>query len=57
MKSYGTLCWIIGISGAGKTTVGSKLYYETRKKQDNVFFRIVNCKLKLNIFLIKKYSQ
>lgn len=38
MKCYGTLYWITGLSGAGKTTIGSKLYYELRKKQDNVVF-------------------
>ena len=28
--------WITGLSGAGKTTLGNRLYYEKRKEQDNV---------------------
>lgn len=32
----GTLYWITGLSGAGKTTVGNALYYELRKTRDNV---------------------
>ena len=27
----GVLYWITGLSGAGKTTIGTKLYYEMRK--------------------------
>lgn len=32
----GTLYWITGLSGAGKTTIGNALYYELKKKQDNL---------------------
>ena len=32
----GVLYWITGLSGAGKTTIGNRLYYEMRKEQDNV---------------------
>lgn len=32
----GVLYWITGLSGAGKTTIGNRLYYEMKKKQDNV---------------------
>lgn len=32
----GILYWITGLSGAGKTTIGNRLYYELRKYQDNV---------------------
>lgn len=36
MQKDGTLYWITGLSGAGKTTIGNYLYYELRKKQNNV---------------------
>lgn len=32
----GVLYWITGLSGAGKTTVGNKLYYSLKEKYDNV---------------------
>ncbi|MDD5999635.1 MAG: adenylyl-sulfate kinase [Lachnospiraceae bacterium] len=32
----GTLYWITGLSGAGKTTIGNALYYELKQKQDNL---------------------
>ena len=32
----GILYWITGLSGAGKTTIGNRLYYELRKHQNNV---------------------
>lgn len=32
----GVLYWITGLSGAGKTTIGNRLYYEMRRQQDNV---------------------
>lgn len=32
----GTLYWITGLSGAGKTTIGNALYYQLKKKQDNL---------------------
>ena len=32
----GVLYWITGLSGAGKTTVGNRLYYEIKKFQSNV---------------------
>lgn len=31
----GILYWITGLSGAGKTTIGNRLYYEMRTKNDN----------------------
>lgn len=36
MISEGTLYWITGLSGAGKTTIGNHLYYEIKKQQKNV---------------------
>ncbi len=36
MNNQGTLYWITGLSGAGKTTIGNRLYYEIKKKRDNV---------------------
>lgn len=32
----GSLYWITGLSGAGKTTIGNALYYELRQKASNV---------------------
>lgn len=32
----GILYWITGLSGAGKTTIGNRLYYEMKKTRDNV---------------------
>lgn len=32
----GTLYWITGLSGAGKTTIGTKFYYEVKKHKSNV---------------------
>ena len=32
----GVLYWITGLAGAGKTTIGNKLYYEMKKQQDNI---------------------
>lgn len=32
----GTLYWITGLSGAGKTTIGTRLYYEIKKQKSNV---------------------
>ncbi len=32
----GILYWITGLSGAGKTTIGSALYYALREEKDNV---------------------
>ena len=32
----GILYWITGLSGAGKTTIGTRLYYEMKKTHDNV---------------------
>ena len=36
MKRDGVLYWITGLSGAGKTTIGNRLFYELRKTRDNV---------------------
>ncbi len=38
VKEYnkGALYWITGLSGAGKTTIGNRLYYEFKKKRDDV---------------------
>lgn len=36
MHYNGTLYWITGLSGAGKTTIGNQLYYTLRKKKNNV---------------------
>lgn len=35
-QQEGILYWITGLSGAGKTTIGSRLFYELRKVRDNV---------------------
>lgn len=32
----GSVYWITGLAGAGKSTIGSALYYELRKEQNNV---------------------
>ena len=34
----GNLYWITGLSGAGKTTIGSRLYEYIHSKKDNVLF-------------------
>lgn len=31
----GTLYWITGLSGAGKTTIGNRLYYKMKSKKKN----------------------
>lgn len=36
MRKDGVLYWITGLSGAGKTTIGNRLYYELKCIQDNV---------------------
>lgn len=36
MRQTGVLYWITGLSRAGKTTIGNRLYYELRKSHDNV---------------------
>lgn len=36
MSNSGVLYWITGLSGAGKTTIGNRLYYELKRKNDNV---------------------
>lgn len=36
MSANGILYWITGLSGAGKTTIGNRLYYELRKESRNV---------------------
>lgn len=36
MLQSGILYWITGLSGAGKTTIGNRLFYELRKENDNV---------------------
>ena len=36
MFQDGTLYWITGLSGAGKTTIGNRLYYEIKKEKSNV---------------------
>lgn len=34
----GTFYWVMGLSGAGKTTVGKLLYQHLKSKKDNVLF-------------------
>lgn len=36
MDRQGILYWITGLSGAGKTTIGNRLYYELRKENNNI---------------------
>ena len=36
MNSAGTVYWITGLSGAGKTTVGTLVYETLRQQEDNV---------------------
>lgn len=36
MYCKGIVYWITGLSGAGKTTIGNRLYYELKQKADNV---------------------
>ena len=33
---YGHVFWITGLSGAGKTTIGTRLYYRLKKSFPNV---------------------
>ena len=35
-SNYGCVYWVTGLSGAGKTTVGTKLYEHLKSKKDNV---------------------
>lgn len=32
----GTLYWITGLSGSGKTTIGTALYYRLKNEQDDL---------------------
>lgn len=34
----GTLYWITGLAGAGKTTIGKEVYAQLKQKKDNVVF-------------------
>lgn len=36
MYCKGIVYWITGLSGAGKTTIGNRLYYELKQEKDNV---------------------
>lgn len=36
LNEKGVLYWITGLSGSGKTTIGSALYYTLKKEKDNV---------------------
>ena len=36
MQTKGTLYWITGLAGAGKTTIGSTLYYTLKDIKDNI---------------------
>lgn len=38
LNERGTVYWITGLSGAGKTTIGSRLYKDIRKQKENVVF-------------------
>ncbi len=38
MHDKGTMYWITGLSGAGKTTIGTLLYQYIKTKKDNVVF-------------------
>lgn len=38
MKTAGTVYWITGLSGAGKTTLGSLLYKHLQERQNNLVF-------------------
>lgn len=38
MNQSGTVYWITGLSGAGKTTIGSRLYVDIKKEKKNVVF-------------------
>ena len=37
-KKTGTVYWVTGLSGAGKTTIGSLLYERLRNQKENVIF-------------------
>ena len=37
-EPFGTVYWITGLSGAGKTTIGRILYEKIRQKKNNVVF-------------------
>lgn len=36
MKKQGALFWITGLAGAGKTTIGNRLYYNIKAQRDDV---------------------
>lgn len=38
MRQKGTVYWITGLSGAGKTTIGSRIYKDIKKGKENVIF-------------------
>lgn len=38
MNKTGTVYWITGLSGAGKTTIGKQLYQAIKQKKENVIF-------------------
>lgn len=55
MNKEGNLYWITGLSGAGKTTIGTKLYNYLKEKKDNVVF--LDGDILREVYLNKDYSQ
>jgi adenylylsulfate kinase len=50
----GTVYWVTGLSGAGKTTVGSKLYSTLKEKKSNVV--MLDGDILRNVFQMFDYS-
>lgn len=55
MKNEGILYWITGLPGAGKTTIGTELYYSLKKKRENVV--ILDGDVLLNILDERGFSE
>ncbi|NBH32495.1 adenylyl-sulfate kinase [Clostridiaceae bacterium] len=53
--SKGNLYWITGLSGAGKTTIGTLLYEYLKSKKDNVVF--IDGDKTREVFQNKDYSE
>lgn len=54
-KQFGTVYWITGLSGAGKTTIGTLLYNYLKQKKDNIVF--LDGDILRQIYKSKSYSS
>lgn len=55
MAKDGILYWITGLAGAGKTTIGNRLFYELRKDNQNVI--LLDGDVLKNIVNVEGYSD